>query len=185
MNLLSMSYKYLSAQKIIDSYKRSLSGIRSGRVNAAILENIYVEAYGSKMHIHEIATINVPELSQLLITPFDKSLNNGIEKAIRDSNIGANPVNDGAGIRLVFPPLTEETRKLRVKEIYKLLEECRISIRSNRQDLLKSKKQAKDSGEISEDELKRFEIELQKEVDNLNKEVDDLAKSKESEMMKM
>ena len=161
-----MPYYILPAQKIIDSYKKSLASMRTGRVNASILENILVEAYGSKMHIHEIATINVPEPSQLLITPFDKSLNNSIEKAIIESNLGVNPVNDGAGIRLMFPPLTEETRKLRVKEIYKELEESRIASRNVRQDLLKTQKNLKENNEISEDELKRFELDLQKEMDN-------------------
>lgn len=180
-----MSYNLLPAAKIIESFRKTLVSVRTGRVNAAILEHVLVDAYGSKMHIQEIATVNIPEPSQLLITPFDKSLNNPLEKALTDANLGANPVNDGAGIRLTFPPLTEETRKIRVKEIYKLLEETRIVIRSTRQDLLKSQKHAKDEGEISEDELKRYENELQKEVDQLNKEVEEIAKSKEAELMKM
>lgn len=180
-----MAYILFPAQKIIDNLKKHLSSMRTGRVNAAVLENIYVEAYGSKMHIHEIATINVPEPTQLLITPFDKGLNNAIEKAITDSNLGVNPVNDGAGIRLVFPPLTEETRRLRVKEISKLLEESKISVRNIRQDLLKVQKNLKDSGDISEDELKRFELELQKEIDQINKELESISNDKEAEIMKI
>jgi len=159
--------------------------MRTGRVNAAVLENIYVEAYGSKMHVHEVATINIPEPSQLMITPFDKSINNAIEKAIIDSNLGISPVNDGAGIRLMFPPLTEETRKQRVKEIGKLLEESKIAIRNIRQDLLKTQKNLKDSGDLSEDELKRFELELQKEVDQLNKDLESICNDKEAELMKI
>jgi ribosome recycling factor len=180
-----MSYNILPAQKIIDSFKKSLSSMRTGRVNATVLENILVDAYGSKMHIHEIATINVPENSQLLITPFDKSLNNAIEKAINDSNLGVNPVNDGAGIRLNFPPLTEETRKLRVKEVYKNLEEARIASRNVRQDLLKTEKNKKENSEISEDELRQFETSLQKEIDTLNKELEEIAKNKEAEILKV
>jgi ribosome recycling factor len=180
-----MSYNLLPAQKIIDSYKRSLSVMRTGRVNASILENITVEAYGDRMPIQSIATVNVPENAQLLITPFDKSLNNAIEKAIIDANIGVNPVNDGAGIRLIFPPMTEETRKLRVKEVYKDLEESRIAARNTRQDLLRTQKVLKENGNISEDELKRYENDLQKEVDNLNKELEEIAKAKEAEIMKI
>jgi ribosome recycling factor len=180
-----MAYNILPAQKIIDSFKKTLSSMRTGRVNATVLENILVDAYGTKMHIHEIATINVPENSQLLITPFDKSLNNGIEKAINDSNLGVNPVNDGAGIRLNFPPLTEETRKLRVKEVYKNLEEARIASRNVRQDLLKTEKNKKENSEISEDELRQFETSLQKEIDNLNKELEEIAKNKEAEILKV
>jgi ribosome recycling factor len=137
------------------------------------------------MHIVEIATVTVPEPGQLWITPFDKSLNTAIEKAISQANVGANPTNDGAGIRLTFPPMTEENRKSRVKEIGQLLEEAKISLRGNRQDLLKSKKHAKEEGEISEDELKRFETELQVEVDLLNKKLEELAKQKEEEVMKI
>ncbi len=180
-----MSYKILPAQKITDSFKKVLSSIRTGRVNSSVLENVVVDAYGSKMHIPEVATINVPEPSQLMITPFDKSLLNVIEKAIRDSNLGVNPVNDGAGIRLVFPPLTEENRKLRVKEINKLLEESKIIVRSTRQDVLKSQKAQKENGDISEDELKRFELDLQKEVDTLNKELESMAEAKQDEILKM
>ncbi len=180
-----MSYKYLPADKIKDHYTKSLSVIRTGRVNSSLLDHIFIPAYGNKMLIKELATITIPEPAQLLITPFDKSINVAIEKAIIEANLGINPTNDGAGVRLVFPPLTEETRKARVKEISKLLEEAKINIRTHRQDLLKAKKTDKENGDLSEDGLKRFESELQKEVDNLNEEVENMAKAKEAEILKM
>ncbi|MEM1312208.1 MAG: ribosome recycling factor [Patescibacteria group bacterium] len=180
-----MSYKILPAQKIIDNFQKSLSSMRTGRVNAGVLEHILVEAYGSKMKIQEIATVNIPENSQLLITPFDKSLNNAIEKAITDSGLGVNPINDGAGIRLNFPPLTEETRKIRVKEVYKNLEDARISARNVRQELLKSQKSQKENSEISEDDLRNYETRLQQEIDKLNKQLEDIAKAKEVDIMKV
>jgi ribosome recycling factor len=179
------NYKLLPAAKIADHFKQRLSVIRAGRVNASILDNVLVEAYETKMHIVEIATVTVPEPGQLWITPFDKSLNTAIEKAIQIANIGANPTNDGAGVRLIFPPMTEENRKAKVKEVGGLLEESKINLRNSRQDLLKSKKHEKEEGLISEDELRRFETELQQEVDQLNKELEEMAKNKEEEVMKV
>lgn len=178
-------YQYLLANRILENYHRRLSGLRSGRVNSGILENILVEAYGSKMHFHELATITIPEPSQLLITPFDKSVISAMEKAIYDSPLGVSPVNDGAGLRLNFPPLTEETRKARVKDLYKMMEEARIELRQNRQDVLKSKKNEKEEGLLSESEFLVFEKALQEEVDNLNKEIEAITKEKEEELMKV
>ena len=179
------NYKHLSGKATTDRYHKSLSGIRSGRVNSAILETITVEAYSSKMHFNELATITVPEPGQLLITPFDKSLISSMSKAIQDSNLGVTPMDDGAGLRLTFPPLNEETRKVRVKELYKLQEEAKIEVRLKRQDLLKAKKKEEDDGLISETELSIFEKDLQAEVDNLNKEIEQITKDKEEELMKM
>lgn len=179
------NYKFLNAQDIIQRYTKHLSGIRSGRVNSSILEPILVEAYGSMMHFHELATITIPEPAQLLITPFDKGLIPAMIKALSNSNIGVNPMDDGAGIRLNFPPLTEETRKQRVKEIHKLMEEARIEIRLKRQDVLKHQKAKKESSEISEDDLKKIEEDVQKEVEDLNKEIQKITDSKEAEIMKM
>ncbi len=178
------SYSILPAQKIKDFLAHKLSTIHTGRVTPATIDFISVEVYGTKLSIKELATISVPEPAQLLITPFDKSVTTAIEKAIRDSSLGVNPVNDGAGIRLNFPPLTEENRKARVKEVHKMLEEARISLRQHRQDALKDKKKEKDDGLISEDDLKAFEKNLQTEVDNLNKELEEMAKHKEAELMK-
>ncbi|MEI6728511.1 MAG: ribosome recycling factor [bacterium] len=179
------NYKYITAKEVTDRYHKTLAGIRSGRVNSAILETITVEAYGSRMHFHELATITVPEPGQLLITPFDKSLISAMSKAIQDSNLGVTPMDDGAGLRLTFPPLTEETRKVRVKEVHKLQEDAKIEIRLKRQDLMKAKKKEEDDGLISETELGIFEKELQAEVDNLNKEVETITKEKEEELMKI
>ncbi len=179
-----LKYSILPAQKIHDFLSNKLNTIHTGRVTPATLDHIRVEVYSSNMMIKELATISVPEPAQLLITPFDKSVNTAIEKAIRDSNLGVNPVNDGAGIRLNFPPLTEENRKNRVKEVHKMLEEARITLRQQRQDALKDKRHEKDEGLIGEDDLKSFEKELQLEVDNLNKELEESVKHKEDELMK-
>ncbi len=177
-------YKYLNVENIISNFKRKISTLHSGRVNSSILDTILVSCYGQKMHFNELATITIPEPSQLLITPFDKGIIDEMQKAILESNLGVNPVNDGAGLRLHFPPLTEENRKKKVKDLYKLMEESRIEIRIKRQEILKAYKKKKEDGEISENELVAFEQELQKETNNLNQEIEVLAKEKESELLK-
>lgn len=180
-----MPMKHLETDKIVDNLRQKLSAMRSGRVNASVLETILVEAYGQKMHFHELATITVPEPNQLLVTPFDKTLISAMVKAIVNSNLGVNPSTDGVGLRLNFPPLTEENKKKRVKDIYTLLEEAKIVLRNVRQDYLKKAKLIKESGDISEDELSGIEKAVQVEVDQANKALEGLAKDKESELMKI
>ncbi len=178
-----MTFQHIDGDKVIRHLESKLSSIRTGRVNSSVLASITVEAYGSQMNFVELATITVPEPSQLLITPFDKTLIPNIVSAIQNSNLGVNPVDDGAGVRLNFPPLTEETRALKAKEIGQELEESRIMMRSIRQELLKSKKRAHENDEISEDDLRRFEKDLQKEIDELNALLLNKAKAKEEEVM--
>jgi ribosome recycling factor len=178
-----MTYTNIDGERIKQHLQSKLSVIHTGRVNSSVLDQIQVEAYGSKLKVQELATITVPEPAQLLITPFDKSVNQAIAKAISESNLGVNPVDDGAGIRLNFPPLTEETRKERVKTVNKLLEEARVEVRRERQDLLKMQKHEKEEGNLSEDEYNRFENDLQKEVDTLNNELEKMAQAKEKELL--
>lgn len=175
----------LNSTKILDHYKKTLSTIRTGSVNASILDHILVEAYGSKMKIIEVATVNKPEASQLIISPFDKSLCSVVAKAITDANIGVNPVDNGAGVILNFPPLTEDARKIKVKELKKEEESTKIVVRQERQSAINNAKKLKESGEFSENHLSNFEIDLQKEVDTINKEIESLTKSKEQELLKM
>ncbi len=179
------SYNLLTGNEIKDRYQKKLTSIRSNLVNSSILESILVTAYGTKMHIYELATITKPESAQLLITPFDKSLNQAISKAIEDASIGVNPVDDGAGLRLSFPPMTQDDKLKRVKELHKLQEEARVDVRLHRQDLLKDKKKEKEDGLISEDELSSFEKQLQTEVDSINKEIEEMTKEKEVEIMQV
>jgi ribosome recycling factor len=180
-----MSYSMIQGSKVLDNLKIKLTSIQTGQVNSRVLDNILVEAYGSHLHINELATITIPEAGQILITPFDKTVIAAIEKALVDGNIGANPNNNGAGIRLIFPPLTQETRILKTKEVHKILEEMKISVRNIRQDLLKHAKREYDEDLISEDELKRYETDLQKEVDLLNKDLEHQCKVKEEEILKI
>jgi len=180
-----MSYKILQAESIINRFKKSISSLRSERVNSTILDSIKVEAYGSKLSFQEVATITTPEASQLMITPFDKSLIKNIATAIQNSDLGVNPSDDGAGVRLTFPSMTEEVKKEKIKVLHRLQEESKKDIRIHRQDILKAKKKEKEDGDISEDDLKSFEKELQLEVDNLNLAVEELTKQKEKDIMKV
>ena len=180
-----MHYTILSGQEILDRYHKAISGLRSGRVNSSILDSIKVEAYGTKMSFTEIATITAPEPAQLMITPFDKSLLKNIAAAIQNSDLGVNPSDDGAGVRLIFPPMTEEDKKKRVKSLHKLKEEARKDVRVHRQEALKNQKKLKEADEISEDDLKAFEKDLQTEVDALNQEIETITKQKEVDIMKV
>ena len=180
-----MNYQYLNSTKILEHLHHSLSGLRTGRANASVLDPIMVEMYGSKIAIKELASISQPEPTQLLISAFDKSAIKMIIKAISESNLGINPVDDGTGVRINFPPLTEETRKKLAKSASILSEEAKVSVRNNRQDVLKGWKKEKEDSLISEDELKKLETELQKEVDALNKEIEAIAKKKEEDILKV
>ncbi len=181
------NYKYLPGKDILDRYHRSIALLRSSIINSSILDNIrvYIPAWKGDYSIKELATVNHPEATQLLITPFDKNTIPVIAKAIQDSSLGVTPIDDGAGIRLNFPPLTEENRKQRVKELHGFQEESRKDLRVHRQDFLKKLKKQKEDGEISEDELKNLEKKLQEEVDSINKEIEEITKTKEADIMKI
>jgi len=174
---------YIDATKIVDHFQRQLSMIRTGVVNSSLLDHVLIDMYGTKMTIVELATINKPEPTQLLITPYDKSANTAIAKAIQESHLGVNPVDDGAGIRLLFPPMTEENRKNRLKEVAAELETAKITVRNARQDALKSVKAQKEAGDVSEDEMKAAEKVIQTEVDAVNTQLADFAATKEKELM--
>ena len=178
-------YQFLDGNNILERYQKAISGIRTGRVNATVLDSLVVEAYDSHMSIKELATITLPEPTQILITPFDKTLIPKIAKTINNSNLGVNPDDDGAGIRLKFPPMTEETRKERVKDLHKLQEEAKKQVRIERQEFLRRKKKEKEDSIISENDYNRFEDVLQREVDNVNKEIEQITKNKEEEIMKV
>lgn len=174
-------------KEILTKLKETLATIRTGSVNSSVLDTIevYVPSYGMNMKISELATVTVPEAMQLMITPFDKKILTNIEKAITDSNLGVNPNNNGAGIRLIFPPMTEDRRKQFCVKVKTFGDEFKVEVRVARQKLLSEQKKLKENSEISEDELKRFETNLQKEVDNMNGEIDEIVKNKTAEIMKI
>lgn len=180
-----MSYKILPADSILKSLRHNLSFLRVGRVNSSVLENIYFLAYGQKDLILNYATVTIPEPRQLVVNPFDKALISQMEKAIRESDLGVNPINDGASLRLVFPPLTTEQKILETKKAVNCGEEAKILLRKYRQEKREEQKNLLKQNQITQDEFERFESSLQKEVESLNKEIDNLVEQKKEEIMKV
>jgi ribosome recycling factor len=170
-------------QKAIEHLKGEFSRLQIGRASAALVEDVTVEAYGSQQPLKSVASISIPEPTSLAIQPWDKGMLNAIEKAIRDSGLGLNPVNDGSAVRINMPPMTEERRKELSKVVHQRAEEGRISVRRSRGDAHSAYKQLQKDGELTEDDLKMYEKKLQEKVDEANKEIEDLAKKKESDIM--
>lgn len=167
-----------SVKKTLDHLHLEFSKLQTGRANAALVESITVEAYGQRMEMKGVASISVQDARSMTIQPWDKSVLAAVEKAIIAANIGVNPVNDGIGIRLNFPAMTEERRTQIKKIVHQLAEAAKISVRQERQ---KSNDLIKDIPD--ENEKERLTKELQKHVDEANLKVEDSAKKKEQEVM--
>ena len=170
-------------KKSIESVKNDFAAVRAGRANAAVLNRISVDYYGTPTPIQQIASIGSPDPRTLVITPWDASILKGIEKAIQESDLGINPQNDGKCIRLGFPQLTEERRKELVKLIHKYAEGGKVAVRNIRRDALENFKKQQKASEITEDELKMAEKDLQKMTDDSCKEIDKILDNKEKELM--
>ena len=170
-------------KKSIDSVAADFASVRAGRANAAVLDRIMVDYYGSPTPIQQIAAISSPDARTLLISPWDGSALKSIEKAIQTSDLGINPQNDGRALRLSFPQLTEERRKELVKQIHKYAEGGKVAIRNIRRDAMDHFKKLEKKSEITEDEMKQAEKDLQKLTDDNCKVLDDLLAKKEKELM--
>ncbi|MBQ9347539.1 MAG: ribosome recycling factor [Oscillibacter sp.] len=170
-------------KKSIASVAGDFAAVRAGRANAAVLDRIQADYYGSPTPIQQIANISSPDPRTLLITPWDKSSLKAIERAIQNSDLGINPQNDGTSLRLAFPQLTEERRKELVKQIRKYAEGGKVAIRNIRRDAVENFKKQEKKSEITEDELKLAEKDLQKLTDDSCKELDELLEKKEKELM--
>jgi ribosome recycling factor len=150
-----------------------------------VLERVHVEYYGVETPISQIANVSIPEPRQLLIQPYEKHMTPVIERAIQKSDLGINPNNDGSGIRLNFPQMTEDRRRDMVKQVNARAEQGVVSIRNVRRDANDQLKQAQKSKEISEDDLKQYEAKVQKLTDKYVAEVHDLQKKKDQELMEV
>jgi ribosome recycling factor len=162
-----------------------LNRIRTGRASPALVEKLMIDAYGTSTPLNQLAGINVPEPRLLVITPYDKSQINTIEKAIMASDLGVTPSNDGNVIRLPFPALTEERRKEMVKVAHHRAEEGRVAVRNVRRHGKDELEKMKKEGKISEDDLKRAEKDLQRETDAHVEEIDKLLVVKEQELQEV
>lgn len=171
----------------LETLKKDLVTIRTGRANASLLDTVHVEYYGAVVPLNQMASISVPEPSMLMLTPFDKSAIKAIETGILKSELGLNPSNDGNVIRLPIPSLTEERRKELVKALHKMGEEIKTAVRNVRRDANEDiKKLEKDKGAgLSEDAVKKAHDQIQKLTDGHIHEIDEAVKYKEAEIMKV
>ena len=170
-------------QKTIDVVMSDFASVRAGRANAAVLDKITVEYYGTPTPLNQVAAISSPDPRSLMIQPWDATLLKAIEKAIQASDLGINPQNDGSSIRLNFPQLTEERRKELTKQVRKYAENGKVAIRNVRREAMDKLKALQKKSEITEDDFKDFEKELQDLTDKRCKELDELAAKKEKELM--
>ncbi len=170
-------------KKTISVLKSDLQTMKAGRANPSMLDRVQVEYYGSLCPISQVANVSAPEPRVLMITPWEKTILQDIEKAILKSDLGLNPSNDGSVIRLIIPELTEETRKNLVKNVKKTGEDAKVAIRSIRRDANDKIKNLKKNDDISEDEVKRGEDDVQKVTDSFVKEIDSIIAAKEKEIM--
>lgn len=167
----------------VEALKHDLAGLRTGRASTALVDGIQVEVYGANMPLNQVATVSVPEPRLISVQVWDKSNISPVEKAIRNANLGINPITDGQVIRLPIPDLTEERRKELAKLVGQYAEKARIAVRNVRRDGMDHLKQDEKKHEISEDERKRLEHDVQKLTDDTIKEVDDAAHAKEKEIL--
>lgn len=169
--------------KTISVLQENFSEVRAGRANPAILNKIRVDYYGTPTPINQVAGISVPEARLIVIQPWDISLLKEIEKEILKAELGINPNNDGKVIRLAFPELNEERRKELVKEVKKMAEDSKVSIRSIRREAMDEAKKLQKDNQMTEDELKGAEDKIQKLTDNKISEIDKILSEKEKEIM--
>ncbi|WP_147802325.1 ribosome recycling factor [Alkalicoccus halolimnae] len=168
--------------KSVDSFGRELSTIRAGRANPSLLDKVQVEYYGALTPLNQLATISVPEGRLLMITPFDKSSIQNIEKGIQKADLGLSPNNDGNVIRISIPALTDERRKELIKLVGRYAEEAKVAVRNVRRDANDELKKQQKDGDLTEDDLKRTQDEVQKLTDKTIKKIEEYAKNKENEV---
>jgi ribosome recycling factor len=167
----------------VEHVRKELSNVRTGRASVGLLDNVQVDAYGSKMPLNQVAGLSVPEPALILAQPYDPQLLPAIEKAIRAADLGLNPANDGKVVRIPLPPLTEERRKELTKVIHKLAEEARNGVRQVRRDANDRLKKLLKDHAVSEDDERRGLDDVQKMTDQHVSQIDDLQKKKDQELL--
>ena len=171
--------------KTLDALKTDFGGLRAGRAHASLLDGILVEAYGSMSPISQVGTVSVPDARTLSVSVWDKTLLKSVEKALRESDLGLNPMNDGQIIRIPIPPLSEERRKELVKIAGKYAEQGKVAIRNIRRDAMDEVKKLKKDSLISEDDEKKYNTDIQKWTDDAVKKIDEQYEAKEKEIMQV
>jgi ribosome recycling factor len=169
----------------IESFKKELGKVRTGRASFSLLDGIRVDYYGTPTPLQQVGTLSVPESRLITVTPWDAKMIGPIEKAIQASGLGLNPVNDGKIVRIPIPPLTEERRRELAKLVKKMSEDARVAVRNVRREAIERLKEKEKKKEISEDEVKRGQDRVQKETDAFIKKIDEILKGKEQEIMEV
>jgi len=172
-------------EKAVDDFRKELATVRTGRANASLLDSIRVDYHGTPMPVNQLGALTVPEPTMIVIAPWDPSVVALIDKAIRTSDLGLNPTNDGKVVRVPIPALTEERRKDLVKHLHKVLENHRTALRNVRRDLKEAIEKLEKDKKISEDEKKRGLDELEKVTHAETKKMEDLSETKEREVMQI
>src|SRR5512141_720435 len=187
MDVTDVKGLYAEVKKRMDAVnehvRRELAGVRTGRASVNLLDPVSVEAYGSSMPINQVATLSVPEPTLIIATPFDPTLMGAVEKAIRASDLGLNPGNDGKVVRIPVPPLTEERRKELSRHVHKMSEEIRNAVRVVRREANERLKKLLKDKKISEDDERKGLDEIQKMTDQHVQIVDDVQKKKDAELL--
>src|SRR5512140_3457158 len=187
MSLADDILKDLNARiaKTLDDLKQELSNVRTGRANLHVLDGVRVDYYGTPTPLNQVATLSVPEARLIMVKPWEKNMIPPIEKAIRDANLGVNPMSDKDLVRVPIPPLTEERRKEIVKQVKHKGEEHKVAVRNERRDAKELIEVAQKDGDISEDDAKKALDKMQKETDDGVKKVDEIVAAKEKEVMQV
>jgi ribosome recycling factor len=170
-------------EKAVDDFRKDLATLRTGRANASLLDSIRVDYHGTPMPVNQLGTVTVPDATMIVVSPWDPSAVPLIDKAIRTSDLGLNPTNDGKVVRVPIPSLTEDRRKDIVKQLHKVLENHRTAVRNIRRDLKEAIEKLEKEKKISEDEKKRALDELEKLSHAETKKIEDLSAMKEKEIM--
>lgn len=171
--------------KVLESFRRDLSKVRTGRASLALLDDVRVDYYGTPTPLNQVAALAVPEPRLITIQPWEKSLAGEIERAILKADLGLNPSSDGQLIRLAFPPLTEERRKEMVKQVKRMGEEAKIAVRNVRREGNDALKKFEKDKELTEDELKRGEKEVQDVTNDYVARIDQVIAEKEKDLMEI
>jgi ribosome recycling factor len=170
-------------EKAVDDFRKELATVRNGRANTSLLDSIRVDYHGTPMPVNQLGTVTTPDATMIVVSPWDPSAVPLIDKAIRTSDLGLNPTNDGKVVRVPIPSLTEERRKEIVKHLHKVLENHRTAVRNVRRDLKEAIEKLEKDKKISEDEKKRGLDELEKVSHAETKKIEDLSAAKEKEIM--
>jgi ribosome recycling factor len=179
--ILSKCEKEMSTK--IDKLKSEFNSLRTGRANPELLNNVYVEYYGSKVPLKQIAAISVPDARTLEIKPWDRSIIDAIEAELKKIDLGSVPQKQGDIIRINLPPMNEEQRKKLVKVVAQIAEEIRVEIRNIRRNYIEKIKKAQKNSEISEDDAKKYENEIQKVTNKYIENVNNMAQAKEKDLL--